>query len=161
VGQRAVDTPFGSFNLCVFRDVVTHATHLALVKGKPTCAHETLVRVHEPLSVMDLIDPVARPHSWTVPNALEHIEEAGCGVLILLHRTESADDLLARALPTGEVEAVTWDNKTFGIGAQMLKMLGVGKMRLMSSARDLPSMAGFNLEVTGFCQPQHGALEID
>jgi 3,4-dihydroxy 2-butanone 4-phosphate synthase/GTP cyclohydrolase II len=161
VGRRAIETPFGDFDLCVFRDVLTHDTHLALVKGKPAREHETLVRVHEPLSVMDLIDPVTRPHSWTVPNALEHIEETGCGVVILLHSTESGDDLLARALPAADAQGPNWDNKTFGIGAQILKILGVGKMRLMSSSRALPSMSGFNLEVTGFCQPQHDALEID
>jgi 3,4-dihydroxy 2-butanone 4-phosphate synthase/GTP cyclohydrolase II len=160
-GHRAVDTPFGSFEMHVFRDVLTRSTHLAMVKGRPSAARETLVRVHEPLSVMDLLDPVARPHSWTVPNALEHIEENGCGVVILLHRAETGDDLLARALPSGVQEQPSWDSKAFGIGAQMLKLLGVGKMRLMSSQRDLPSMAGFDLEVTGFCQPQHGAPEID
>ncbi|TDR73876.1 bifunctional 3,4-dihydroxy-2-butanone-4-phosphate synthase/GTP cyclohydrolase II [Paludibacterium purpuratum] len=161
VGQRSIDTPFGSFDLHVFRDVLTRATHLALVKGTPVCAHETPVRVHEPLSVMDMLDPIARPHSWTVPNALEYIEEQGCGVVILLHRAESGEDLLARALPPSEPVPQTWDNKTFGIGAQILKTIGVGKMRLMSSPRDLPSMAGFDLEVTGFCQPQHGIAEMD
>ncbi|MBV8045856.1 MAG: 3,4-dihydroxy-2-butanone-4-phosphate synthase [Paludibacterium sp.] len=161
VGQRAVDTPFGSFDLHVFRDVLTHATHLALVKGEPACAHETPVRVHEPLSVMDLLDPLSGPHSWTVPNALEYIEEQGCGVVILLHRAETSEDLLARAWPQGTPDPQTWDSKTFGIGAQILKTIGVGKMRLMSSPRPLPSMAGFDLEVTGFCQPQHGMTEMD
>ncbi|BEV71069.1 bifunctional 3,4-dihydroxy-2-butanone-4-phosphate synthase/GTP cyclohydrolase II [Paludibacterium sp. THUN1379] len=161
VGQRPVDTPFGSFDLHVFRDVLTRATHLALVKGTPVCERETPVRVHEPLSVMDLLDPVSGPHSWTVPNALEYIEEQGCGVVILLHRPENGDDLLARALPSSEPVQAVWDNKTFGIGAQILKTLGVGKMRLMSSPRTLPSMAGFSLEVSGFCQPQHGSVEMD
>jgi len=161
VGHRPVETPFGSFELHVFRDVLTSSTHLAMVKGQPKVGHETLVRVHEPLSVMDLIDPLTHSRSWTVPNVLERIEEEECGVVILLHRTETGDDLLARALPTGEPEQPSWDSKAFGIGAQMLKMLGVGKMRLMSSERDLPSMAGFDLEVTGFCLPQHGGLEID
>lgn len=161
VGHRPVESPFGSFELHVFRDVLTSSTHLALVKGQPVCGRETLVRVHEPLSVMDLLDPVTRPHSWTVPNALERIEEEGCGVVILLHRAETGDELLAHALPSGKVELPSWDSKAFGIGAQMLKMLGVGKMRLMSSQRDLPSMAGFDLEVTGFCQPQHGMPEMD
>jgi 3,4-dihydroxy 2-butanone 4-phosphate synthase / GTP cyclohydrolase II len=161
VGQRPVDTPFGAFELHVFRDILTHDTHLALVKGKPVAGRETPVRVHEPLSVMDLIDPLTRPHSWTVPGALEYIEEEGCGVVILLHRTETGVDLLERALPLGESGPVAWDNKTFGIGAQILKSLGVGKMRLMSPQRTLPSMAGFDLEVTGFCLPQHVAPEMD
>lgn len=161
VGVRAVDTPFGSFALHVFRDVVTHATHLALVKGVLTAEREVPVRVHEPLSVMDLLDPLQRQHSWTVPNALEYIDEHELGVVILLHRAESGDDLLERALPSEGQPLPAWDSKTFGIGAQILKSLGVGRMRLMSSVRDLPSMAGFNLQITGFCQPQHGIGDLD
>jgi 3,4-dihydroxy 2-butanone 4-phosphate synthase/GTP cyclohydrolase II len=161
VGHRPVDTPFGAFELHVFRDVLTHDTHLALVKGKPSAGQVTPVRVHEPLSVMDLIDPLTRQHSWTVPSALEYIEEEGCGVVILLHRTESGTDLLERALPGDTVSPVAWDGKTFGIGAQILRSLGVGKMRLMSSPRTLPSMAGFELEVTGFFLPQHLAPDMD
>jgi 3,4-dihydroxy 2-butanone 4-phosphate synthase/GTP cyclohydrolase II len=156
VGERPVETPFGSFSLHVFRDVTTRATHLALVKGEPKPEKETLVRVHEPLSVMDLIDPLGASHTWTVPNALEAIEEAGCGVVILLHRAESGDDLLERALPgAGEGHRAKWDTKTFGLGAQMLTSLGVGKMKLMASQVGMPSLAGFGLEVTGFCQPEH------
>jgi len=54
-----------------------------------------------------------------------------------------------------------WDSKTFGIGAQMLRALGVGKMKLMASPINLPSMAGFGLEVTGFVQPEHVHVDLD
>ncbi len=163
VGQRQVDTPFGAFQLHVFQDVLTKATHLALVSGQPDAERDTLVRVHEPLSVMDLLDPLGGKHSWTVPNALEEIAEQGCGVVILLHRPESGTDLLARVLPE-KVDATVrqrWDSKTFGIGAQMLRALGVGKMKLMASPVNLPSMTGFGLEVTGFVQPEHVHIDLD
>jgi 3,4-dihydroxy 2-butanone 4-phosphate synthase/GTP cyclohydrolase II len=156
VGEREVATPFGEFSMHVFRDLTTRATHLALVKGTPSPDQETLVRVHEPLSVMDLIDPLSGVHSWTIPNALEEIEEAGCGVMILLHRPESGDDLLARVLPQEDDASRTkWDSKTFGLGAQMLKALGVGKMKLMASPVGMPSLTGFGLEVSAFCLPEH------
>ncbi|MCW3479056.1 bifunctional 3,4-dihydroxy-2-butanone-4-phosphate synthase/GTP cyclohydrolase II [Neisseriaceae bacterium JH1-16] len=161
VGSRPVDTPWGSFELFAFRDALTRATHLALVKGQPKLDEETLVRVHEPLSVMDLLDPLGRSHSWTVPNALEAIEEAGCGVVVLLHGSETGDVLLERALPAADAaKAPKWDSKTFGIGAQMLTSLGVGKMKLMASKSSLPSLTGFGLEVTGFIQPEHVHVEI-
>ena len=160
-GSREIVTPFGEFELHVFRDTTGEDTHLALVKGDIRADDEVLVRVHEPLSVMDLLDPLASAHSWTLPFALETIEEAGKGVVILLHRTESGDDLAARALPVpGEATPrAAWDSKSFGIGAQMLKAVGVGRMRLMASPVSLPSMVGFDLEVAGFCQPQ--SLHID
>ena len=154
VGERPVETPFGSFDLHVFRDITTSATHLALSKGKIRADKEILVRVHEPLSVIDVLAPLCSHHSWTVPNALETMEETGSGVMIMLYRDETGQDLAERALGQ-EAARQKWDSKTFGIGAQMLKALGVGKMKLMSSPVSLPSMAGFELEVTGFCQPGH------
>ncbi|MGC0153463.1 bifunctional 3,4-dihydroxy-2-butanone-4-phosphate synthase/GTP cyclohydrolase II [Chromobacterium vaccinii] len=154
VGERPVETPFGSFDLHVFRDITTSATHLALSKGKIRADRETLVRVHEPLSVIDMLAPLCSHHSWTLPNALETIEDEGCGVMVLLYRDETGVDLAQRALGQ-EPQRQKWDSKTFGIGAQMLKALGVGKMRLMSSPVSLPSMAGFELEVIGFSQPGH------
>ncbi|WP_293764336.1 bifunctional 3,4-dihydroxy-2-butanone-4-phosphate synthase/GTP cyclohydrolase II [uncultured Aquitalea sp.] len=159
VGQRPVETPFGSFELHVFQDATTRETHMALVKGDITEHEETLVRVHEPLSVMDLLDPLCRQHSWTVPGALEAIEEAGKGVVVLMYRDECGEQLLQRALGQN-VKRGAWDGKTFGVGAQMLKALGVRKMKLMSSPVNVPSMTGFDLEVSGFCQPEHFHIEI-
>jgi 3,4-dihydroxy 2-butanone 4-phosphate synthase/GTP cyclohydrolase II len=154
VGRRSVRTFAGQFELAVYRDKLTAATHLALIKGQPTPQDETLVRVHEPLSVIDWLDLDARSHSWNIESALTEIEAAGKGVVILLHRSESGEDLLARALPELKLnKPQKWDMRTYGIGAQMLKDLGVGRMRLMSPERKIPSMMGFGLEITGFHQP--------
>jgi 3,4-dihydroxy 2-butanone 4-phosphate synthase/GTP cyclohydrolase II len=154
VGRRSVRTFAGQFELAVYRDKLTAATHLALIKGQPNPQDETLVRVHEPLSVMDWLDLDARSHSWNIESALAEIEAAGKGVVILLHRSEGGEDLLARALPELKLnKPQKWDMRTYGIGAQMLKDLGVGRMRLMSPERKIPSMMGFGLEITGFHQP--------
>lgn len=162
MGERPIDTPWGSFRMVVFRDKLTHATHLALVAGQPGPEQETLVRVHEPFSALDLLDPLSHSHTWTVPHALETIagHEHG-GVVILLHSDETGEVLLQRALPPEGVRATPkWDSKTFGIGAQMLRALGVGKMRLLASAASMPSMTGFGLEVCGFAQPEHLTIPI-
>ncbi|WP_047391886.1 bifunctional 3,4-dihydroxy-2-butanone-4-phosphate synthase/GTP cyclohydrolase II [Chitinibacter sp. ZOR0017] len=154
VGRRPVRTFAGEFELAVYRDKLTKSTHLALVKGQPCPTEETLVRVHEPASLMDWLDLDGRRHSWSVEASLQAINQAGKGVMILLHRTESGEDLLARALPELQLnKAQKWDMRTYGIGAQMLKDLGVGAMRLMSPERKIPSMTGFGLEITGFAQP--------
>ncbi|QLG87611.1 3,4-dihydroxy-2-butanone-4-phosphate synthase [Chitinibacter bivalviorum] len=153
-GRRKVRTFAGEFDLAVYRDKLTSATHLALIKGQPTTDDETLVRVHEPLSVMDWLDLDTRSHSWSIESALLAIEKAGKGVVVLLHRAEDGEDLLARALPELKLnKPQKWDMRTYGIGAQMLKDLGVGRMRLMSPERKIPSMMGFGLEITGFAQP--------
>ncbi len=151
VGSRKVQTFAGEFDLHVFRDKLTQDCHLALTLGEIGRNKETLVRVHEPLSVIDWLDLGDSWHSWSIPQALTRIRESGCGVVVLLHRDESAGDICARALPKQQIESHRkWDMRTYGIGAQMLKSLGVGHMRLMSPERKIPSMAGFGLEITGF-----------
>ena len=153
VAERDIDTPYGLLRLHAFRDTTTGAAHLALVKGRIDAAAETLVRVHEPLSVMDWLDTRDTGHSWSVPKVMAEFESAGSGVLILLHRDETADALLARAFPGVVSEpARKWDPKIYGIGAQILKRLGVGRMRLMSKPLKIPSMTGFSLEVCGYLE---------
>lgn len=155
VGRRKVRTFAGEFDLAVYRDKLSSATHLALIKGTPTPEEDTLVRVHEPLSVMDWIDLDSRSHSWSIESTLATINEAGKGVVILLHRTELGSDVLGRALPDLKLNQLQkWDMRTYGIGAQMLKDLGVGRMRLMSFERKIPSMMGFGLEITAFEAPK-------
>jgi 3,4-dihydroxy 2-butanone 4-phosphate synthase/GTP cyclohydrolase II len=128
---------------------------LALIKGEPKPEEEILVRVHEPLSVMDWLDLDSRSHSWSIESTLATINEAGKGVVILLHRTELGSDVLGRALPDLKLnQPQKWDMRTYGIGAQMLKDLGVGRMRLMSFERKIPSMMGFGLEITAFEAPK-------
>jgi 3,4-dihydroxy 2-butanone 4-phosphate synthase/GTP cyclohydrolase II len=156
VGKRQVATPFGEFTLHAFRDNTTNETHLTLSKGDIRPDVDTLVRVHEPLSVMDWLDAGQSPHSWSVAQALAKINADGKGVVVLLHRTEHGAELLERALPdlNAERPRAKWDAKTFGIGAQMLKALGVGRMTLLSQPRKIPSMTGFGLEVSGYLLPE-------
>ena len=60
IAERPLATQHGAFRLVVYRDKLTDATHLALVRGPVSPDTETLVRVHEPLSVMDLLDAADR-----------------------------------------------------------------------------------------------------
>ncbi len=150
IAERPITTAWGAFRLAVYRDKLNDATHLALVRGPIAPDVETLVRVHEPLSVMDLLDAGGTTHSWSVPDALAAIAKAGRGVLVLLHRPESAQDLRSRALDDTQDAPPKMDLRNYGIGAQILRDLNVGRMRLLARPRKMPSMAGFDLEVTGY-----------
>ena len=151
--ERTIQTPYGEMNLIVYQDKIAKDTHLALVKGTPERAQETLVRVHEPLSILDLLDCGSRSHSWNVLTALEAISGAPSGVMILLHTSESGADLIHRVQHTGETIRYPQELRNYGIGSQILIDLGVGKMRLMATPRKMPSMEGFGLEVTGYMAP--------
>ncbi len=151
VTLRPVQTAYGTFELVAYRDKTTQRTHLALVKGNIQPQKETLVRVHEPLSVLDFLEQASFKNSTSVHDALTKISQSEAGVLVLLHRNETPNDLLARAVATPEAHHISqWDPRSYGIGAQILRDLNVGKMRLLGTPRKLPSMVGFGLEVVGY-----------
>ncbi|HRH18187.1 MAG TPA: bifunctional 3,4-dihydroxy-2-butanone-4-phosphate synthase/GTP cyclohydrolase II [Aquabacterium sp.] len=157
LGSRTLETPVGPFEAQVFRDR-TGAIHMALTvgmaPGSVKADEEVLVRVHEPLSVLDWLDADSRTHSWPLPKALAQVRDAGKGVVVLLNAGEDQDRLLDQLLPQPQSGAPAAkgqvDLRTYGVGAQIIKTLGVHRMRLMGNQRRMPSMVGFGLEVTGF-----------
>lgn len=155
VATRQINTHYGPFVLHAYRDKTAGETHLALVRGEILPDTETLVRVHEPLSVMDLLDNRSGRHSFGVHDAMRLIAERESGIIVMLHRPESGADLLAQVAAEDyrSSPAQKWDPRIYGIGAQILRDLNVGKMRLLSRPAKMPSMTGFNLEVTGFVEP--------
>ena len=113
-----------------------------------------LVRVHEPFTALDMLDASAAGHSWPLPYALAALRAAPSAVAVLLNCSGNLDVLLAQALPT-QAAATTpaMDLRTYGIGSQILRDLGVRRMKLLGSPRRMPSMVGYGLEVTGFVAP--------
>ncbi|HEY1228083.1 MAG TPA: bifunctional 3,4-dihydroxy-2-butanone-4-phosphate synthase/GTP cyclohydrolase II [Ramlibacter sp.] len=153
VAERQLSTVHGEFRLVAFRDKPSGSAHLALVHGDPA-GKETLVRVHQPVSIVDLLDNRATSHSWNLSSAMQAIQASDSGVIVLLNCGETADELFAQFAdksaqrPGGR--AANLDLRTYGIGAQILRDLGVRKMKLLANPRKMPSMTGFDLEVTGY-----------
>ncbi len=154
--ERTIQTAHGEFRAVAYSDKTTRETHIALIRGSLSGDEPVLVRVHEPLSVIDALDAGSTTHSWNLHHALAHIARAGCGVVVLLHRTETGEDVLARLQATHDTPAPgrrKMDLRTYGIGAQILRDLGVKHMRLLAHPRRMPSMAGFDLDVAGYVLP--------
>ena len=151
--ERTVQTPFGEMRLIAYSDKTANETHLALVKGEPDAEKEVLVRVHEPLSMLDLLDS-SSSHSWNLLDAMQEIQQAECGVMILLRRNENGQQLVDRIQHADEPVRFRQDLRDYGIGSQMLLDLGVRKMKLMAVPRKMPSMTGFELEVVGYLEPK-------
>ena len=155
IAERKMHTVFGEFRLIAFRDKPSGAAHLAMVHGDLAPNLDALVRVHQPVSILDLLESEATTHSWTMASSMQAIKASERGVMVLLNCGETADELFAQfaALDTEsrpKGRAASMDLRTYGIGAQILKDLGVGKMELLASPRKMPSMTGFDLEVTGY-----------
>lgn len=150
--ERMIQTPYGEMKLIAYHDKIAKETHLALIKGTPTPEQEVLVRVHEPLSIFDLLDSNSCSHSWNTLDAMKVIANAEVGVMVLLHQQETGDMIIERIKGADEPIRVNQELRTYGIGSQILLDCGVGKMKLMAAPRKMPSMAGFGLEVTGYLE---------
>jgi 3,4-dihydroxy 2-butanone 4-phosphate synthase / GTP cyclohydrolase II len=150
--ERMVQTPYGEMKLIAYQDKIAKETHLVLIKGTPTPEQEVLVRVHEPLSIFDLLDSSSCTHSWNTLEAMKTIASAEAGVMILLHHQESGETIVDRIKGADEPIRVNQELRTYGIGSQILLDCNVRKMKLMANQRKMPSMAGFGLEVTGYLE---------
>ena len=151
-GQRPLRTPMGDFTCHAFRDK-GGGVHLALTHGRWQAQDEVPVRVHEPFTAFDLLDAGGAGHSWPLPAALQRLRSGPCGVAVLLNCSADAAALLAQVAPdagAAPVPKAQMDLRTYGVGAQILRELGVRRMRLLGSPRRMPSMTGFGLEITGF-----------
>ena len=160
-GQREFITPWGKFEGIIYRDTPSSGVHIALVRGKPSETQETLVRVHEPVTVLDFLDSQVSNHSWPLAQALQQIAAAPAGVAVLLNAAGIAaptdQDWLAQFQKLNQSKdevkkplARKTDFRSYGIGAQILKDIGVGKMRLLANPNPVPSLSGYKLEVTGY-----------
>jgi 3,4-dihydroxy 2-butanone 4-phosphate synthase/GTP cyclohydrolase II len=169
VVQRPVRTLAGEFEMTVYRDKPSGSTHIALVRGTPQADGEVLVRVHEPFSALDLLEVDREGHSWPLQRALQTIAAAECGVVVLLNCGESAARLLERLIEGAPAHGVAGASapaagtdsrqsaerhnlRTYGVGAQILRDLGVRRMKLLAKPRKMPSMAGFGLVTIGYLE---------
>ena len=154
VGTRTLHTAYGEFTTHAFQDKPSSGVHLALVKGGWQPQDTVLARVHEPLSVIDLLDQGRTMHSWSLDESLKRINDEGRGVIVLLNCGEDAGQLLAQfegtARPAQAPERGRMDLRTYGIGTQILRDCGVKKMTLLGNPRPMPSMVGYGIEVIGY-----------
>ena len=154
ISSRPMTTAHCEFVAHAYKDLPSDSVHIALVRGTWSADHSVLARVHEPLSVLDALEPQRVMHSWTLDAALARVAHEGTGVVVLLNCGETGERLLAQfegvARSAQAPERGRMDLRTYGIGAQILRDCGVQKMRLLGNPRRMPSMAGYGLEITGY-----------
>ena len=150
----------GEFNAYVYRRDVDGGEHLALVKGKITPEQPTLVRAHAEYLPGDVFAFVKRNTGELLHRAMQIIADEGKGVVLYLKREQGTEMFEPRGESTEPDEnpdvrkpstmstARLKEFREYGIGAQILRDIGVGKIRLMSNyRRRLVSLPGFGLEV--------------
>ena len=155
ISEKTISTPYGPFKLHAFYDKTVNEVHLALTRGEIRPEVPVLTRVHEPFTSLDLFDFDNGRHAYSVTEAMRLVATEGSGVIVLLRAQESAESLVARfAAPTDKPKRTAkWDPRMYGIGAQILHKLNVRKMRVLAWPKNIPSMAGFDLEVVEYVPP--------
>jgi 3,4-dihydroxy 2-butanone 4-phosphate synthase/GTP cyclohydrolase II len=165
VSEQQVDTELGEFRLFAYEDRVSQDVHLALVRGRLEGEEPPLVRVHVADPLRDLLGIRADPLAWSLRAAMQRIARAGTGVIVILRDRESPTGLLesVRSLgspppaePTPGAPGAERARRhgqvlrTFGIGAQILKDLGVRRMRVLSAPKQIHGIAAFGLEIESY-----------
>ncbi len=170
IADQPVQTEFGEFRLCAYEDRGSHAVHLALARGRLDGPDAPLVRVHVADTLRDALGLSGDGRSWTLRRALERVAAVPNGVVVILRGTDAAYDLAAalQALqrPTGAggapspnaghaaspatLNAQAMVLRTFGVGAQILKDLGVCRMRVMSQPKQMHGLSAFGLTVESY-----------
>jgi len=162
VAESRVDTEFGLFQIHLYRDAINGQGHFALVRGRVEEAGETLVRVHMQDSLFD-IAAISRPDgALPLRAAMRYIAEAGSGVLVILRRAEDTDEMMRRIQDYQLMEQGVYfpkpqagsELRTYGLGAQILRDLGVRRMRILGSPKRLLALSGFGLEVVGYTEEE-------
>ncbi len=157
VSSNKMDTKYGEFDVHSYKDSISGSLHLAFTKGEIKAEEPLLVRVHIPNAVRDICDVYNSSHtSWSFSDALQRIAEEGHGAAVLLSGEDYGQSLeqnMANVL-TEPSEAYQTNrggsDLTIGTGSQILRDLGVGKMRLLSFPAKFNAISGFDLEVVEF-----------
>lgn len=160
VRSGVLESRYGQFKVTAYQDTIHQRVHLALTVGDIRADQPTLVRVHVTAVFRDLIGTTIEGHaSWSFDASLRAIAEAEAGVLVLLSKPETAEDLISgidRLLgsPAAELSSSSPDAyNQIGMGAQILRDLGVGQIKLMGAPLKYNALAGFGLEVIEFAAP--------
>ena len=157
IAEQSVQTEFGEFRLLAYEDHVHRDVHLALVRGDLESTPAPLVRVHPIDMLSDLLGVRGTGRTWTLRDAMQRIAAVGTGVVIVLRDHSSPRELADAVGALGEQhEAVAAARaapqvlRTYGIGAQILKDLGVTRMQVLSAPKQLQGLAAFGLEISGY-----------
>ena len=151
-------TEYGVFRMFSYRDSIEGNLHLALVCGEIDPERPALVRVHMQDTLCDLLGAQLTACGWPLRKALERIAGEGNGVVLVLRKGESADELLQHIRKlriSGDSSArhsqeMPENLRHYGIGAQILVDIGVHHMRLLSSPKKVHGLAGFGLDIVEY-----------
>ena len=158
VAECDMPTEYGDFRLIAYNDLLDKGLHFALVKGQIQEGEDVMVRVHMQSSLCDVFGNLRKECGWPLSDVMRRIEDEGKGVVVILRQEESNASIIDNIQHYQQIDKgvdlprkeQVEDLRTYGIGAQILKDLGVHKMRVMSSPKRMHALSGFGLEVVEY-----------
>ena len=157
ISEQEVETEFGKFKLLTFEDHINREVHFALVKGNITDQSNPLVRVHVENSLRDSIGIEHRSLGWPMKSALKQLAKEEDAILVALCYSSQPKEFLemVKAIQTEddrdeEVQAESSVLRTYGTGSQILREIGVKRMRVLSEPKIMQAISGFDLEITEY-----------
>jgi 3,4-dihydroxy 2-butanone 4-phosphate synthase/GTP cyclohydrolase II len=155
-----VDSEYGKVKLIAYRQLTTGDEHLAVTIGTWTEDEPVLVRMHSSSSLTDIFTAFKQDKPSLLTRAFKFIHEEGKGVVVYMQQGMRGIGLIEKLKQYkksheengGNVESldlsIKMDSKDYGVGAQILRDLSIGKMRLMSNkAQNRTGIVGYGLEI--------------
>ena len=157
IAEQVVETEFGEFKLVCYDDHINRSVHVALVKGDLDAIDAPLVRVHLQDTLGDVVGVRNRSLGWPLHSAIERIAKEETGVIVLLRDQETSRDFMESVETLGQHRDELDKRRsgdmvlrTYGVGAQILRDLGLSKIRVLSAPKHMYAISGFDLEITEY-----------
>jgi 3,4-dihydroxy 2-butanone 4-phosphate synthase / GTP cyclohydrolase II len=160
VAEAAFPTEFGDFKIIVFENLLDRDHHIALVKGDVASDEPVMVRVHSQSTMNDVFYSLRSGGRNELRSALKTIQSAGKGVLVYLRQEEKGsnlvDEIKSYALQDAGSDpadkkpsaASNIDLRSYGMGAQILRSLGVHRIRLLTNhPKKIVGLHGYGITV--------------
>ncbi len=151
--KTSIESEYGEFVLYAYEDTINGDVHIALVKGEINSKDEVLVRVSQNNTLQDVMGINQFGSRLSFSQAMKKIDEEDKGVLLLLSHSETSQEILSNiSFLKGQKNPInndSPDSRIVGVGAQILKDLGITKIRLLGASAKYP-LTGFDLEITEF-----------
>ncbi len=159
ISETIVNTAHGEFTMYCYDDHVNQAVHIVLVKGDLQAAREPLVRVHIQNTLGDILGIQDRSLGWPIDSAIERIAAEEAGVVVILRERESSRELVESIEGLSQAPDELQEKRdgdavlrTYGIGAQILRDLGIQRMRVLSAPKQMHGISGFDLEISEYVE---------
>lgn len=150
--ETTLNTTYGTFNVKAFRQITTGDIHLAFTMGNTHSDEPILVRVHSNTETGDILGLLFEDYAKQLTSSFEMIAQEKRGVLLLMRHGEKTESILLKLKQLGSANTgqspILEEQRDFGTGAQILKELGISKIKLISNSnKKRVGLDGYGLEI--------------